>query len=480
MDYINRLKKDTNNNSDITYRNIYVKDKLITLIYSDSLTSSDKISDFIIRSLKEDILTTISLQNIYNNITNFKVIEGNSYEEMCNYLNNGFSILLLENEEKYLALETKSSENRSISPPNTEQTIRGSKDSFVENYQTNIGLIKKRIKNNNLWIEDIQIGKYTNTKLGIIYINGIVKKELVNKVYKKLSRINIDGVITSGSIKNILSNSSNNILPTIQTTERPDIVSSALLQGKIAILIDNNPYILLVPTVLNDFFKTIEDNYENHINASFTRCLKTICFWISLLTPGIYIALINYNQEILPSELLLNIAIQRNNIPFPAFFEAFIMILSFEILRETDLRVPAFVGSALSIVGALILGEAAVNAGLASPIMINITAITAISSLPFTEFELINSLRWYRLLFMIGGSTFGIIGIIIVFIFFITKLSYMESFGKPYLLPYVPFDKYDIKDSILKSDIKKDNKRAKYLSNNTIKQRSKTQWKNLF
>ena len=472
MDYIDKLKHDTNNNSDITYRNIKINDKIITLIYSDSLTSSTSISDFIIRSLNSDKLTTITLQNIYNNITNFKVIEGNTYQQLSNYLNNGFTILIIQNEQNFLALETKSNKNRSISAPNTEQTIRGSKDAFVENYQTNIGLIKKRIKNNNLWIKDIQIGKYTNTKIGIIYINGIVKKELVNKVYKKLSKINIDGIITSGSIKNILSNSSSNILPTIQTTERPDIVSTALLQGKVAIIIDNNPYILLVPTVLNDFFKTIEDNYENHINASFTRCLKTICFWISLLTPGIYIALINYNQEILPSELLLNIAIQRNNIPFPAFFEAFIMILSFEILRETDLRVPAFVGSALSIVGALILGEAAVSAGIASPIMINITAITAISSLPFTEFELINSLRWYRLLFMIGGSTFGIIGIVIVFIFFITKLSYMESFGKPYLLPYVPFDKNDIKDSILKSDIKKDSKRANYLSNNTIKQRN--------
>ena len=472
MNYINKLKKDTNNNKDITYRNILINDKKVTIIYSNSLTSSDKISDFIIRSLKSIKSDTITLQNIYNNISNFKVIEGNTYKELCNYINNGFTILLLDNIDKFLAFETKSSENRSISPPNTEQTIRGSKDSFVENYQTNIGLIKKRIKNNNLWIKEINIGKYTDTKIGIIYINGIVKQELVNKVFKKLSKINIDGIITSGNIKNILSNSSSNILPTIQTTERPDFVSTALLNGKVAIIIDNNPYVLLVPTVLNDFFKTIEDSYENSINASFTRCLKVICFWISLLTPGVYIALINYNQEILPTELLLNIAIQRNSIPFPAFFEAFLMTFSFEILRETDLRVPAFVGSALSIVGALILGEAAVNAGLASPIMINITAITAISSLPFTEFELINSLRWYRLLFMIGGSTFGIIGITIVFIFLIIKLSYMESFGKPYLLPYIPFDKNEIKDSIIKSDIKNDKKRPNYLSFNIIKQRN--------
>ena len=159
MNYINKLKQDTNNNSDITYRNINLNNNSITLIYIDSLTSSDKISDFIIRSLKNNKSYTINLQNIYNSITNFKVIEGTTYKELTNYLNNGFTILLLNNNTNFLALETKSSENRSISPPNTEQTIRGSKDSFVENYQTNIGLIRKRIKNNNLWIKELQILK---------------------------------------------------------------------------------------------------------------------------------------------------------------------------------------------------------------------------------------------------------------------------------------------------------------------------------
>ena len=182
----------------------------------------------------------------------------------------------------------------------------------------------------------------------------------------------------------------------------------------------------------------------------------------------------------IPTSLLVNMIIQRNSVPFPAFFEAFIMMLAFEILREADLRVPSFSGSALSIVGALIIGDALVNAGIASPMIITITAITAISSLPFTEFELINSLRWYRLLFMLGGSLFGIIGILIVFLLFITKLSYMESFGMPYLLPYVPFDKHDIKDSIYKSDIKNTNERPRYLSNNSIKQRNDKNWKNLY
>lgn len=470
MKYIKKLKYETNNNPDIIYRKINLNNINLTLIYSESLTSGDKISDFIIRSLNNLQNFNPTLQIIQNSISNFKVIVGKTYEELVKYLNNGFSILLLENNDNFLILETKSNNTRSITTPNTEQAIRGSKDSFVENYQTNINLIKKRIKTNNLWIKNINIGKYTDTIISIIYIKGIAKKKLIKNIYNNISKINIDGIINSGTIKNLISK--NNILPTIKTTERPDITCNALLEGKIVILVDNDPYVLILPAVLNNFFETIEDNYSNNINTSFTRALRNICFWISLLTPGIYIALINFNQEILPTELLISFAIQRNNVPFPAFFETFTMIISFEILRETDLRVPAFVGSALSIVGALILGEAAVNAGIVSPIVIIITAITAISSLSFTEFDLINSLRWYRLIFMLGATFLGIIGIVIIFIFFIIKLSCLESYNVPYLTPYIPFDKIGIKNSIYKSNVKNDTKRSKFLSNNYIKQRN--------
>lgn len=461
MDYIEKLKNDTNNISDIIYRKMNIKENIIYIIYSESLSSSDKISDFIIRSLNNIEITNDPLHSIKNSISNFKVNVGNAYKDMINYINNGFTIIIVNQNEKYLYLETKSNINRSITHPTTEQTIRGAKDAFIENYQANIGLIKKRIKSEKLWIKDINIGKYTNTKVSLLYIKGIAQDDLVNKVFNELNSIDIDGIINSGELKNLLSKNKN-ILPTIMTSERPDTASNALLDGKIVIIVDNSPYVLIIPSVLNDFFKTIEDNYDNSFNATFTRIIKNICFWISLLTPGIYIALINYNQEILPTDLLISFAIQRNSVPFPAFFEAFMMILAFEILRETDLRVPSYMGSALSIVGALILGEAAVNAGIVSPIMIIITAITAISSLPFIEFELINSLRWYRILFMLGGAILGIYGVVIVFIFFITKLSSISSFGKPYLLPYVPFNKQGIFDSIIKLN---SNKRS-YLSFN--------------
>lgn len=470
---INKLKKETNNLDDIIYREKYIDKKKIYIIYNEPLTSSNKISDFIIRSLNNiKALTTSSLyKKIKNNISNFKVKELKTYEEICSYLHKGFTIILIENEEKAFALETKANLNRAISEPSTENTVRGARDSFVEDFQINIGLIKKRIKTNDLWIDKMEIGKYSSTSIGIVYINGVVKKELVDEVKKRLNQINISGVVNSGTIKNLITNE-NVKFPTILTTERPDLVSYSLLEGKIAIVIDNSPYVLIIPAILTDFFKTMEDQYGKNINVTFTRILKLLAFIIAIITPAVYISLITYNQEMIPLDLLVNFAIQRDGVPFPAFVEAFIMIISFEILRESDFRVPASAGSSLSIVGALILGDAVVSAGIVSPIMVIVIAITAISSLPFTELEFTNTLRIYRLLFMLGAVFMGIIGVVVVLIIFIIGLCDIESFGRPYLLPVVPFNLNGFKNGIIKFSLKKIKKRPQYLSNNTYEQRS--------
>lgn len=473
---VERLKKETNQLGDIIYREKMIHQKKVMILYNEPLTSSDKISDFIIRSLthiQDTKKTSLNLFDaITNNISNFKYQEITTYEELCFYLHRGFTIILLDGETTGLALETKGNIARGISTPETENTLRGSKDAFVEDYQINLGLIKKRIKTNDLWIDTVNLGKYTDTQIGVLSIHGIVKPELVELVLKKLKKINIYGILNSDMIKNSLEQENKCLFPTIQTTERPDIVAKALLAGKVAIVVDNSPYVLLLPAIMNDFFKTMEDIYGKSLNVTFTRILKFLAFWIAILTPGIYIALITYNQEMVPTDLLVSFATQRDGVPFPAFVEAFLMLICFEILRESDLRVPTFTGSALSIVGALILGEAAVNAGIVSPIMIIVVSITAISSLPFTEAEMTNGLRWYRILFMLGGSFLGIVGVIIVFIGFLTKLSSVKSFGKPYLLPYAPFNSVGIKNGIVKFPLKDMKKRPSYLSNNQIQERN--------
>ena len=303
-----------------------------------------------------------------------------------------------------------------------------------------------------------------------MYINGVCKKELVDIVDKLIKNIEIDGITSSGNIKNLIEKENKSVFPTILTTQRPDKVAKALLKGKIIILIDNDPYALILPSTLNDYFMSAEDSSGKSINVTFTRIIRYICFFISLLTPALYIAITTYNQELLPTDLLISFASQRESVPFPAFFEALIMIISFEILRESDMRMASTMGTAVSILGGLVLGEAAVNAGIVSPIMIIVISITAISALPFPEPELINGLRWYRLLFMLGATFLGIIGVVLVFIFFLLNISSLESFGVPYLTPFSPTYKTGLKNTFIKFPTKSLNKREKYLSNNIVKE----------
>lgn len=469
---INKLKEETNNSSYIVYREKYINNIKIDIIYNEVLTDQDKMSNFIYRSLdhiekiyqEKELLYDV----IKNNISNIKIKEINNYQDICKYLNNGFVILLIEDDYS-LALEVKKNLTRSIEKPMTETTIRGAMDSFTENIETNIGLIKRRLKTNKLWNEDMELGKYTKNKISILTIKGLTDSKIKDNIINKLNSLEIDGVTDAGTLKHLIENETKTIFPTSITTERPDKVVSSLLRGKTVIIIDNCPFVLIMPVDINDFFLSQDDKDSNYINNSLIRILRYLAFSITVLTPGIYIALTTFNQEMIPLELLTSFASQRSTVPFPAFFEALLMFVSFEILRESDYRIPNVSNSALSIVGALILGEAAVNAGIVSPIMIIIVAITAISALVIVEPELSNAIKWYRILFMLGGTTIGIFGIFIVFIIFTTNLCSINSYGKSFTMPFTPINS-DIKNSIIKFPLLKRNKRNKYLTNNIIRE----------
>lgn len=469
---INKLKEETNNSSYIVYREKYINNIKIDIIYNEVLTDQDKMSNFIYRSLdhiekiyqEKELLYDV----IKNNISNIKIKEINNYQDICKYLNNGFVILLIEDDYS-LALEVKKNLTRSIEKPMTETTIRGALDAFTENIETNVGLIKRRLKTNKLWNEDMELGKYTKNKISILTIKGLTNSKIKDNIINKLNSLEIDGVTDTGTLKHLIENETKTIFPTSITTERPDKVASSLLRGKTVIIIDNCPFALIMPVDINDFFLSQDDKDSNYINNSLTRILRYLAFFITVLTPGIYIALTTFNQEMIPLELLTSFASQRSTVPFPAFFEALLMFVSFEILRESDYRIPNVSNSALSIVGALILGEAAVNAGIVSPIMIIIVAITAISALVVVEPELSNAIKWYRIFFMLGGTTIGIFGIFIVFIIFTTNLCSINSYGKSFTMPFTPIND-DIKNSIIKFPLLKRNKRNKYLTNNIIRE----------
>ena len=345
----------------------------------------------------------------------------------------------------------------------SELTLSGPKDSFVENIKINLGLIRKRIQSDELKVDTINIGRYTKTKIDILYIDGIVKNDLVNHIKKKLNKIDIDGIIDSSYLRNSLENKFN-LFPTLTMSERPDRCCMALLEGKVIILVDNSPYALILPSFFIDFFHTPDDYFQKSINTSFIRIIRLIAFIIAIFIPGLYIVITTRNYNIVPLDLLLVLKSGRTFVPFPAYIEALFMIICFEILKESDLRMSNTSGSAISILGGLILGDAAVAAGIVSPIMIIVIAISSIAGLIFSSIELNNALRMYKIFILILGSVFGIYGVILGGIIILINLINTEIFGYNYL------SKFEIDDSIIKIDTKI-KKRSKNLSNNIIRGR---------
>ena len=353
--------------------------------------------------------------------------------------------------------------DRDVGIIRSELGLSGAKDSFIENINTNLELIKKRIKSDKLKVDNLNIGRYTKTNINILYIDGIVKKDLVNHVKKKLNKIDIDGIIDSSYLRNSLEEKFN-LFPTLSMSERPDKCSMALLEGKIVILVDNSPYALILPSFFIDFFHTTDDYFQKSFNTSFIRIIRLIAFIIAIFVPGLYIAITTRNYNLVPLDLLLVLKSGRTFVPFPAYLEAIFMIICFEILKESDFRMKSFSGSAVSILGGLILGDAAVAAGIVSPIMIIVIAISSIAGLIFSSIELNNAIRTYKIFILILGSIFGIYGVILGAIIIIFNLLTTETFGYNYL----SFDRNEIKDSIIKIDTKIKKRNSK-LSNNIIR-----------
>ena len=462
--------------NDIVKRNIKFQKKDIGYIYLESVSSDDKISNFFMKDILFNTKRIVTIKDIFNflknSIPNSHTEIINNLDEIFYYLSSGYTAIFIDKEKKAIVIETKTKLDRGVSESTSEAIIRGPKDSFTENHVTNIGLIRKRIKDENLWMQEIQVGRRTKTKVTISYIQDIADKELVKKIKNKIKSIDIDGILDSGYIREFLLDNKNSSLPQFISTERPDLACSSLLQGKVVILVENSPFVLIIPALLIDFMHSPEDDYQKWINVSFTRILRIISFIMTIFLPGVYIALTTFNQEIIPNELLISLAVQREGVPFPTAIETLMMIITFEILRESDIRIPNASGSSIGIVGALVLGEAAVTAGIVSPIVIIIIGVTSISGLLFTDIDVVNGIRFWRIIVLIFSSTIGIVGFIISLLLFITKLASIEYNGIPYLSPIAPFNKDANKYAILRLPRNKIFKRPEYLSKkNQIKMR---------
>ena len=488
---IKNIKKKTSEISDISFRKIKFKDDYIYIVYNESTASSDAISDFVIRSIEnidveesverldakekwkeykknsgKNLLLNSILKNIEEKISinSVKVLDYKK-DDLFFYIFSGFSLIIYA--EEILAVETKKALDRAISKPITENNIRGPKDAFNENYITNIGLIRKRIKDEKLVLKEKVIGRRTKTKVGIMYEKDIAKKYIIDYIEKRLDEIDIDGILDSNYVVEMLENGEETGFPTMISTEKPDLVSFYLLQGRVAIIVENTPFVIVVPAFFKDFVNTIDDKYVKNTKITLTRIIRYIALILTILTPAMYVALISYDQEAIPKDLLISFAIQRDGVPFSAFFEAILMIFAFEILRETDYRVQNATGNTLSIVGALILGDAGVSAGIISPIMIIVISITMISGLMFADINVVNALRSWRMLFLVMSATSGIYGISIAVMFFIVKMCSVSSLNMPYIYPVAPFNFNEIiTDFVTRHSVIKENKRQKILTNN--------------
>ena len=456
---INKLKKEITS-KDYIFKELIIQNKKISLIFNEVLTDSNSIN-----KLLYYLLTKVNKKDL-NNLIN-KIPISNSIiikeKDIKKYLNLGYVIIIYKN---IYAVELKSHEGRGVQTINSELSIGGAKDSFSENINTNLSLIRKRIKR-NLIVETLAIGRISQTKVNILGINGIVSNKLIKSVKKRLEKIDIDGIMDSSYLKFSLEDGKN-LFPTIMMSERPDKCSMALLEGKIVILVENSCYGLILPSFLLDFFHTTDDYFQKSFNTTFIRIIRLFAFLIAVFLPALYISVTTRNYELVPFPLLLMLKAGRSFVPFPAYIEALFMIIAFEILKESDLRMSTTSGSAVSILGGLILGDAAVSAGIVSPIMIIIIAISSIAGLIFTSIELVNALRIYKIFLLILGTILGIYGVIFGGVIMFINIFKTKIFG----FKYLEMDKNEIKDSIIKIDdnIRKRNTR---LTNNVLRGRYK-------
>ncbi|GAA3401537.1 spore germination protein [Paenibacillus hodogayensis] len=366
---------------------------------------------------------------------------------------NGSTVVHVEGLDEAFVFCTRNVEKRSIDQPETEQVIRGPREGFIENLMTNISLVRYRLQTPDLRIKINKLGKYTRTCIAVCYIHGIVNPALVEEVQRRLSLIEIDGIIDSGYLEQLIEDNHYSPFPQIQVTERPDKAVANLLEGRVIIIVDGSPMALIAPTVFTQFYQTSEDYAERFLLVSFIRLARLLALLFSLVFPALYVAVISFNPELIPTEFAVAVAGGRAGVPFPSVVEVLVMEVSMEVLREATIRLPQQVGGALSIVGVLVVGQAAVAAGFVSPITVVVIALTTIGSFATPAYNAALALRLLRFPIIIIAGMFGLYGVMVGLILIVNHLLSLKSFGVPYLSPVVPGNFEGMKDTVFRAPL---------------------------
>lgn len=467
-------------NSDIIIRefNVTVKEKSIDAfaIFIDGMSDSKTINESILKPLM--LLSNLNIKSDVSDLSNYikahllpqtqiKVVE--TYDEIIEGINFGSCCVFINGLGKAFLADVKGWQHRNVERPNTELVIRGPQEGFTEVLRVNTALVRKFIKDENLIIEDISVGKRSKTPCAILYIKDITNESLVNEIRRRLKNIKADFIIGSGELEQYLEDSTFLSVPQMIDTERPDRVALHLAEGRAAIIMNGTPFALIMPANLLELLKSPEDVYTRYPYANFVRIIRIIGILATLLLPGFYIAIINFHHEVIPTDLMLAIEATREKVPFPSIIELLILEISFELIREAGIRVPGPIGPTLGIIGALILGQAAVAANIVSPILIIIVAVTGIGSFAIPNFSMAFGIRIDRFILIFLGAIAGFLGIAAGIFIIGVWFAAAKSFGVPFLVPWGPkVDKHEY-DSILRPPVWKQEWRPDYL--NTLESR---------
>ncbi|MGF7058940.1 spore germination protein [Brassicibacter mesophilus] len=483
---IENIKEIFKDCDDVVYRDFLVgveQESNFALIYVDGLIDKVLVTENVLKSLMleargkdpEDVKQGLYDLSMKGNISATEIKEVETLNEIVDNILVGETVLLINGYKNGMIIGSRGWPIRGLSEPQSETVIRGPRDGLNETLKVNTSLIRRRVRDPKLKLKNMQIGVRSKTDISLMYMEDIANKELVKEVKTRLENIDIDAILESSYIEQLIEDNHYSPFPQIENTERPDAVAAALYEGRVAIVVDNTPFTLLVPSTLATFMQSSEDYYDRWLIASVIRILRYIAALVSMLAPALYIAVTSYHPGIIPTQLALYIAATRVTVPFPAIIEAFIMEITIEFLREAGTRLSGPIGTTIGIVGGLVIGQAAVEAGIVSPLMVIIVAVTTISSFMLPSYGFAAAFRILRFVLMVFAGVLGLYGIMLGIILIGTHLVSLQSFGVPYMAPFSTLGRVsnDLKDTIVRVPLHKMKQRPKF-SNMIDKDRMNT------
>lgn len=462
------LKKVFNNSSDLVLYEFYTLSEDKALIgYINGLVDKEALNKDLLKPLMRDLISSKEvLSTVF--VSGARKVFG--IEGILQPMTDGNVVLFIEDIGLAYIFDLNKWPNRAIEESGNERVVRGPKEGFIEDIKVNKSLIRRIIRNGNLVFEDYTIGTQTNTIVSLSYMDGIVDPEILEEVRRRIKKIDLDSIIDTGYIEHYIEDSPKSVICTIGHTEKPDVASAKILEGRIAILCDGSPNVLTVPKIFIENLQMAEDYYLRPQYATYLRVIRVFALFTSIILPGFVVSLKTFHHEMIPTQLLMSIVKSREAVPFTALIEALLMILFFELIKESGLRIPSNIGTAVTVVSGLVLGQTAVDAGLVGPIMVITVAATGIAEFIVPEQK--EMIVIYRMIILLLGGTLGLFGIACGLTIMIVHLISLRSFGVPFMYPIAPYDKEGMKDFIIRYPIKKMNYRPRNIANKKQRKRN--------